>query len=1199
MKKIVILVGMAVVLSYTPLTTKIVNAKVNGYVIKDKSNQYSYYNAKQLEDSFLNYKLKSQEGKELYLDFINKKENSIEYVHDDSGKYVKYKDMEDQYNKASNKNDFNLGEQVKEGTKAIDLPQEMKKVSVDAGKITNDILYPKDGQTYDGNKGTINNNLYVEDNNIKVSNTTIKGTLFINPGPEGVVNIENLQADKVVLLSGSVHFINVVSERLEITSESQVRVTSEGNSNIDKTIVSSSTILENSSGTFGTVEVKQTDTLKRIEFRGKFESPVEVNGKADIVAASNSLINQIKVAPKFSTDAVNIQGQGIRLVEVLAKADITFGEGTKTNVIIQDSNTKIEVKANAEIVVDDKTNSASISGEGTNKKENLDSLKKTVEADIKKSEEASNTSPVVVEPGNGGSGSSVDHSIAVSGISITGAGNATTVVNGETLQMSAAVTPTNATNKAVTWSVINITGTATIDANGLITATGVGTVNVKATNAASGVVGQLVVTVEPTLAAGKATAKGELASALLTYTEGNYSAGNWTALTTAKTDGDTAIDAATDLAGVASAKTTALNAMDAVKTIAETIAEAEATAVSAINNADAAGMGAAITTNAAVLGLDLTDYNELSDNSSVITAMVELDGATKATIVSTFNTAVANEKAAEALVAAAKEAIEGATYTNLEVTDISNQAQKTAAVQGVVDGVKGTTTATVSWNAGTSKYDVAISLNEANATTNISTATFVLNDAGKVVAAKAAIEGANYSNLEVTNISNQAEKTAAVQGVVDGVKGTTTATVSWNAVTSKYDVAISLNAANATTRITTATFVQSDAGKVAAAKAAIEGATYTNLEVTDISNQAEKTAAVQGVVNGVKGTTTATVSWNAGTSKYDVAISLNEVNTTTSISTAIFVSSDEYYKYELNETNVTIIEYLKSDKIVNIPEKIKGITVTRIGNGVFMNKGITSVTIPNSITSIGTSAFNGNSLTSLIIPSNVSIESYAFISNSLTSITIGSNVTIGEGFLSGGQNNFRDAYKAGGAGTYTGTQSGTWTKVAAPSTPTSVPTITGTVRAGNFVSVSGTAETGASVVLSINGTPQTAVTATGGDWIVGGLTLSQGDTISVTAILAPKTISAAATTTVVAPANFATFTSANLDYNYTYPCLILNNLDSIEPGSTFDIKKLTYNDGVNNYTLAGEYGSSGDPSGGIQGNYYYDATDKKLIISLT
>jgi hypothetical protein len=91
-----------------------------------------------------------------------------------------------------------------------------------------------------------------------------------------------------------------------------------------------------------------------------------------------------------------------------------------------------------------------------------------------------------------------------------------------------------------------------------------------------------VATIAETLAAAKATALADLAAALLTYTEGNYTAGNWTTLTIAKTDGDTAIDAATDLAGVASAKTTALNAMDAVQTIAQTLAAANLASVATV-----------------------------------------------------------------------------------------------------------------------------------------------------------------------------------------------------------------------------------------------------------------------------------------------------------------------------------------------------------------------------------------------------------------------------------------------------------------------------------------------------------------------------------------------------------------------------------------------------------------------------------------
>jgi len=81
-------------------------------------------------------------------------------------------------------------------------------------------------------------------------------------------------------------------------------------------------------------------------------------------------------------------------------------------------------------------------------------------------------------------------------IALAGFGGATTVANGATLQIVATIAPTNATDPTVTWSVINGSGTATIDANGLLTGTGAGTVTVVATaNDQSGVTETLVITV--------------------------------------------------------------------------------------------------------------------------------------------------------------------------------------------------------------------------------------------------------------------------------------------------------------------------------------------------------------------------------------------------------------------------------------------------------------------------------------------------------------------------------------------------------------------------------------------------------------------------------------------------------------------------------------------------------------------------------
>ena len=86
--------------------------------------------------------------------------------------------------------------------------------------------------------------------------------------------------------------------------------------------------------------------------------------------------------------------------------------------------------------------------------------------------------------------------VTVTGISVSGQDNASTVVNGKTLQMNAVVLPDDASDTSVIWSVTPGTGSATIDpATGLLTGTAVGTVTVTATNEASSVQGSTLVTV--------------------------------------------------------------------------------------------------------------------------------------------------------------------------------------------------------------------------------------------------------------------------------------------------------------------------------------------------------------------------------------------------------------------------------------------------------------------------------------------------------------------------------------------------------------------------------------------------------------------------------------------------------------------------------------------------------------------------------
>lgn len=73
--------------------------------------------------------------------------------------------------------------------------------------------------------------------------------------------------------------------------------------------------------------------------------------------------------------------------------------------------------------------------------------------------------------------------ISVTSISVTGAGDIATIDTlGGTLQMSAVIMPTDATDDSVTWTVLYGTGTATISSTGLLTAVTNGTVTVNATS---------------------------------------------------------------------------------------------------------------------------------------------------------------------------------------------------------------------------------------------------------------------------------------------------------------------------------------------------------------------------------------------------------------------------------------------------------------------------------------------------------------------------------------------------------------------------------------------------------------------------------------------------------------------------------------------------------------------------------------------
>ena len=104
-------------------------------------------------------------------------------------------------------------------------------------------------------------------------------------------------------------------------------------------------------------------------------------------------------------------------------------------------------------------------------------------------------------------------------------------------------------------------------------------------------------------------------------------------------------------------------------------------------------------------------------------------------------------------------------------------------------------------------------------------------------------------------------------------------------------------------------------------------------------------------------------------------------------------------------TLVSSVSYLNKEKIIASPlannlnkkPKIKLVFGETTTTSPFAYKNITSVVIPNSVTTIGDRAFRNNNLTSVVIPDSVTtIGGYAFAWNNLSSVYIGVNSNLTE-----------------------------------------------------------------------------------------------------------------------------------------------------------------------------------------------------------
>jgi len=99
------------------------------------------------------------------------------------------------------------------------------------------------------------------------------------------------------------------------------------------------------------------------------------------------------------------------------------------------------------------------------------------------------------------------------------------------------------------------------------------------------------------------------------------------------------------------------------------------------------------------------------------------------------------------------------------------------------------------------------------------------------------------------------------------------------------------------------------------------------------------------------------------------------------------------FLYDTTNNSIIITGYNGTSVNINIPSVINGMPVVEIGEKAFLDKGIQTLQLPNSIRIIGDQAFHRNQITELIIPEGVTtIGVWAFARNRINSLTLPSTL---------------------------------------------------------------------------------------------------------------------------------------------------------------------------------------------------------------
>ena len=214
----------------------------------------------------------------------------------------------------------------------------------------------KDGEVFGSedknNPKIIEDNLYVEADKVTLKNLKVNGTIFIDPGKDGEINLDNVEAKEIKVLSGgkdSVHLKDVKAGSLIVSSSSNVRVAAEGTTKIENTYATGYAILDSKGGSLGKITISKDENGETVvELRGTFNEPILVKGAATIKAAAGASVSKVEIATSSKDDVVVLDGKFNEVV-VNSEASVKLAENAYISTLTINANTNVEAAKGASV----------------------------------------------------------------------------------------------------------------------------------------------------------------------------------------------------------------------------------------------------------------------------------------------------------------------------------------------------------------------------------------------------------------------------------------------------------------------------------------------------------------------------------------------------------------------------------------------------------------------------------------------------------------------------------------------------------------------------------------------------------------------------------------------------------------------------------------------------------------------------------